>query len=72
MIFNSYSAQKEKISGIRLISCGHIFAENGRRIQRDRGRDDWLLFFAARGGETFFSSPKNGTYAGRIYPVCAG
>ncbi len=58
MIFNSYSAQKEKISGIRLISCGHIFAENGRRIQRDRGRDDWLLFFAARGGETFFLPQK--------------
>ena len=58
MIFNSYSAQKEKISGVRLISCGHIFALNGRRIQRDNGRNDWLLFFSAKGVETFFLPQK--------------
>ena len=54
MILSSYSEQKEKIAGIKLISCGHIFAENGRKIQRENGRNDWLLFFAAKGNETFF------------------
>lgn len=54
MIFNSYAEEKEELAGIRLVSCGHIFAESGRYIYRPSGRIDWLLFYVAKGQETFF------------------
>ena len=55
MIFNSYSEKNESLAGIRLVSCGHIFAEPNREICRPEGRADWLLFYVAKESETFFT-----------------
>ena len=44
---------KEALFGISLKSCGHIFAKKGRRIDRPVGREDWLLFYVAKGTEAF-------------------
>ena len=54
MIFNSYAERKESLAGIRLVSCGQIFAEPKREINRPNGREDWLLFYVAKESETFF------------------
>lgn len=54
MIFNSYAEQNEELAGIRLVSCGHVFAEPQREIYRPAGREDWLLFYVAKDEETFF------------------
>ncbi len=54
MIFNSYAEKKETLAGIKLVSCGQIFAEPKREINRPSGRDDWLLFYVAKESETFF------------------
>lgn len=54
MIFNSYAGQRESLAGMQLVSCGHIFAKQGREIFRPKGREDWLLFFVAKGAETFY------------------
>ena len=54
MIYSAYSEQKEEISGVKLVSCGHIFAKNGREINRPNGRKDWLLFYIVRESETFY------------------
>lgn len=54
MIFNTYTEQKEQICGITFVSCGHIFAKNGREIYRPKGREDWLLFYVAKETETFY------------------
>ena len=54
MIFNSYAEQKEELAGIRLVSCGHVFAEPNREIYRPHGREDWLLFYVAKESETFY------------------
>ena len=53
MIFNSYAEKKEELSGIRLVSCGHVFAEPKREIHRPNGREDWLLLYVAKESETF-------------------
>jgi AraC-like DNA-binding protein len=44
---------KEALFGISLKSCGHIFSKKGRRIDRPVGREDWLLFYVAKGTEAF-------------------
>lgn len=54
MIFNTYTEQSEELLGITFISCGHIFAKNGREINRPKGREDWLLFYVAKETETFY------------------
>ena len=54
MIFNSYAKQKESLAGMHLVSCGHIFAKEGREIYRPKGREDFLLFYVAKGTETFY------------------
>lgn len=54
MIYNAYTEQNEKIAGITLVCCGHIFAKPGREINRPNGRDDWLLFYIAKESETFY------------------
>ncbi len=54
MIFNSYASGRESLAGVHLVSCGHIFAKPGREILRPKGREDYLLFFVARGEETFY------------------
>jgi len=53
-IFNAYAEGKEGIFDIFIKSCGHIFAEKGREINRPYGRDDWLLFYIAKGKERFY------------------
>ena len=54
MNFSAYAEQKETISGIQLVSCGHIFAKHGREICRPNGREDWLLFYIVNESETFY------------------
>ena len=54
MIYTAYAEQTAQVCGIRLVSCGHIFAQQGRQIDRPNGRDDWLLFYIAKGSETFY------------------
>ena len=54
MLFNAYSDTTDGIFNVYLKSAGHIFAENGRSISRPNGREDWLLFYIAKGSETFF------------------
>lgn len=53
MIFNAYSDTEDGLFGISVKSGGHIFAKTGRRISRPRGREDWLLFYIAKGCEEF-------------------
>lgn len=72
MIFNAYSEQKESICGIRLISCGHIFAKPGREISRPHGREDWLLFYVAKESETFYFSKKEIAQAGAFVLYAPG
>ena len=52
MIWNAYSEEKVRNFGLNVKSCGHIFAKNGREINRPQGRGDWLLFYVFKGCET--------------------
>lgn len=54
MIFNAYSGTDRGVLGLCVRSAGHIFARQGRRISRPAGREDWLLFYVAKGSERFF------------------
>lgn len=54
MIFNAYSDNSNGLYGVSLKSGGHIFAKKDRCIKRPDGRDDWLLFYVAKGCETFY------------------
>ncbi|MBQ4631485.1 MAG: helix-turn-helix transcriptional regulator [Clostridia bacterium] len=54
MIFNAYQDSKTGIGGISVISSGHIFAQKGRKIDRPKGRSDYLLFYIAKGKELFY------------------
>lgn len=51
--YRAYSDMNESLFGVSIKSCGHVFAEKGRAINRPFGRDDWLLFYVARGAERF-------------------
>ena len=53
MIFNAYSDSTDSLFGISIGSSGHIFAQRGRKISRPKGREDWLLFYVAKGSERF-------------------
>ena len=53
MLFNAYSDAPDGLFGITLKSSGHIFAQRGRKISRPKGREDWLLFYVAKGSERF-------------------
>lgn len=53
MVFNGYCTSAAAINGVSLVSCGHIFAKEGRQISRPNGREDWLLFYVAKGQEAF-------------------
>ncbi len=54
MIYNAYQDTHNGIGGISVVSCGHILAQNGRKIDRPTGRSDFLLFYVAKGKEHFF------------------
>ena len=54
MIYNAYQNTDEGIAGVSVVSCGHIFAQKGRKIDRPAGRADFLLFYIAKGEEHFF------------------
>lgn len=54
MILNAYSDSARVTDGISVKSCGHIFAKKGREVFRPNGREDWLLFYIAKGKERFF------------------
>ena len=56
MIYNAYTEQNQQVSGISLVSCGHIFAKQGREINRPYGREDWLLFYIAKGSYDIYFS----------------
>ena len=53
MLWNAYANEPGQLPAISVISAGHIFASRGRRIHRPEGRRDWLLFYVAKGSETF-------------------
>lgn len=54
MIFNAYQDTNNGILGISVVSSGHIFAKDGRKIDRPNGRSDYLLLYIAKGKEHFF------------------
>lgn len=59
MIDIAYADGSELYDGIRISRAGHIFAQDGREINRPFGRDDYLLFYVATGCESFlFESGK--------------
>lgn len=72
MIYNAYAEQNEQVSGIKLVSCGHIFAKHGREISRPYGREDWLLFYVAKESETFYMKDKVIAYAGSFILFAPG
>ena len=51
MVYSAYQDTQSGISGVSVISSGHIFAPRGRRIERPNGRNDYLLFYVAKGSE---------------------
>ncbi len=53
MILNAYADAANGLLGVSIHSVGHIFAQSGRRITRPQGREDWLLFYVAKGCERF-------------------
>lgn len=53
MIYNAYQETDEGIAGVSVVSGGHIFAHRGREIHRPQGREDWLIFWVAKGKELF-------------------
>lgn len=58
MNFNAYQDTNIGIAGVSVVSCGHIFAHKGRKIDRPTGRPDFLLFYVAKGKEHFFLDKK--------------
>lgn len=72
MIFNSYAQQNEALAGMHLVSCGHIFAKEGREIHRPNGRTDWLLFYVAKGEETFYLDRATSVKAGGVVLFAPG
>ena len=54
MIFNAYQDTDNGIAGVSVVSSGHIFAQQGRKIDRPAGRSDFLLFYIAKGKEHFY------------------
>ena len=54
MIYNAYQDSDNGLYGISIVSGGHIFAQQGRAIQRNSGRPDYLLFYVAKGSEHMF------------------
>ncbi len=55
MIFNAYSDTDRGLFEYSVQSAGHIFAKQGRTISRPLGREDWLLFYVAKGCEHFYT-----------------
>lgn len=51
MIYNAYQDTSKNLFGISIVSGGHIFAPQGRAISRPAGREDYLLFYVAKGSE---------------------
>ena len=72
MIYNAYTEQTEQVSGITLTCCGHIFAKQGREINRPHGRKDWLLFYIAKENESFYMKHKVVASAGSFVLFAPG
>ncbi len=72
MIFNSYAQKQLALAGMRLVSCGHIFAKQGREILRPSGREDFLLFYVAKGEETFYFEKPHVAKSGSFVLFCPG
>ena len=51
MVYSAYQDTQTGISGVSIVSSGHIFASRNRRIDRPNGRKDFLLFYIAKGSE---------------------
>ena len=54
MKFSAHQDTDKGIGGLSVVSCGHIFADYGRKIYRPNGREDYLLFYVASGKELFY------------------
>ena len=72
MIFNTYAEQRQSAVGMKVVSCGHIFAESGREILRPAGREDWLLFYVAKESETFYFEGAKQAQAGSFVLYAPG
>lgn len=64
MLWNAYANEPGQLPAISVISAGHIFASRGRSIHRPEGRCDWLLFYVAKGSETFLLPARTVAEAG--------
>lgn len=53
MRYTAYADADAALFGVKLVSCGHIFADEGRTIDRPAGREDYLIFYIVRGEERF-------------------
>ena len=51
MVYSAYQDTQIGISGVSIVSSGHIFAPQNRSIDRPNGRKDFLLFYVAKGSE---------------------
>lgn len=51
MIYNAYQDTQIGVCGVSVVSAGHIYAHKNRRICRPNGRNDYLLFYVAKGSE---------------------
>jgi hypothetical protein len=67
MIYNAYKDTDKNLFGLAVVSGGHIFAEQGRTISRPCGRDDFLLFYVAKGSE-LTNSVKIKYFLSRLFP----
>ena len=54
MIYSAHQDNRAGISGVSIVSSGHIFAPRNRSIHRPNGRSDFLLFYIAKGSEHIF------------------
>ena len=64
MNFSAYQDTDKGIAGVSVVSSGHIFAQKGRKIDRPKGRHDYLLFYIAKGKEHFFLDSERVAEAG--------
>ncbi|MBE7038977.1 MAG: helix-turn-helix transcriptional regulator [Ruminococcaceae bacterium] len=54
MIYSAYQDTDKGIAGVSVVSSGHIFAWQNRRIHRPNGRSDYLLFYVQKGSENIY------------------
>ena len=54
MFYSGVQDSDFSIEGISIVSSGHIYARQGRTVHQPHGRNDYNLFYIAKGKETFY------------------